>query len=792
MPDKAKEVIIKISTDASGAAAGITSVQKGLDGLANTDVTKSFKNFKKEISDSNVEFQKLEKEFGTFSKEATTAAAKTTALKAEFKSLSAEVSKVPGDKLNGLVDSAGNATGAVALLKTKIQSLVPGLAGAEGGVKSFGSQLKLLAATPLILILTGIVLVLKFIYEAFQSSVEGGKKLNQTWAGISAVGTQLKDSIFGLVRALTDAGVAAYKFIHLDFAGAAESIKSANKEATESFKQLGNAVTVTMGKFMDLEAQQQINDKARKNQAVTQSETDKLLVQSREILTDETATIKEKKIALAEVTKAETASSVERVRIAKEDLRIANEKAAGLGGEEQKKAKQELRELTISLNEAETANAATGIKLNKQRKLLGRQEVSEAKEASDKIKDISDKAEADNKAKTAQNFEFNNRLRKLNQDSVIALIKDAYAKEVQALNDKIADDNQSNLKEFHSKKISKEQYNLLQAAVDVKSNNERKELAEKHRKEVLEKEEKFQKELTDLQQKAMLDGIVDVRLKEKVQLKITYEAKLVEAGKQYKDDAKKLQIIKDAIDEEFKAENDRVDAKNKLEDDKKKFEQKTKKLDGIIAGKSPYEQKREALDSEQLLIEKAFQNKVITEESYNDKVRELATARKNVAKAEVEAKANMNHQIAAGFITLAGIAGKQSVAGKALAVAGTTIDTIQSGVSAFKGMVAAIPGPVGVALGGVAAAGAVASGYASVKQILAVKVPGSSTAGGSAISNASAPLINAQAAIAPSLTPQDVRVTNSPESSIGRSYIVAGDLDTQAKKSAFLNQLSTY
>jgi hypothetical protein len=43
--------------------------------------------------------------------------------------------------------------------------------------------------------------------------------------------------------------------------------------------------------------------------------------------------------------------------------------------------KQEIRDATIALNEAETENAQTGIKLNKQRKMLLRQEIADGKEA---------------------------------------------------------------------------------------------------------------------------------------------------------------------------------------------------------------------------------------------------------------------------------------------------------------------------------------------------------------------------------------------------------------------------
>jgi hypothetical protein len=96
------------------------------------------------------------------------------------------------------------------------------------------------------------------------------------------------------------------------------------------------------------------------------------------------------------------------------------------------------------------------------------------------------------------------------------------------------------------------------------------------------------------------------------------------------------------------------------------------------------------------------------------------------------AKEKALQSFSSGLKTLASLIGESTAAGKAAAVAATTIDTIQSGVSAFKGMVAAVPGPVGIALGAVAAAGALASGYASVKKILAVKTPGGGGGGGAA------------------------------------------------------------
>jgi len=72
---------------------------------------------------------------------------------------------------------------------------------------------------------------------------------------------------------------------------------------------------------------------------------------------------------------------------------------------------------------------------------------------------------------------------------------------------------------------------------------------------------------------------------------------------------------------------------------------------------------------------------------------------------------------------------------KKLNIAMATIDTIKGAVSAFTGMTATIPGPVGLALGAVAAAGVVASGVANVKKISSTQFdaggsPSASTSGG--------------------------------------------------------------
>ena len=304
---------------------------------------------------------------------------------------SAEISGVAASSTAAAagVTTLGNASaatgakmGTFGAIKTAIIGLVPGLKAAEGGVMGLGAQFTKLLANPIVLLIAGIVTALKFVYEAFQSNVQGGKEIAAVWEGLSAVGTQVKDATMGLVRAFGYAVQAAYKFITLDFKGAAEAMKNANGEATASYNQLAKAADgTTFSIVRNLEKQQQANNKAKKEQAVSQSFVNKLLVQSRETLTDETASMKDKKKALAEVTREETKAAAERVRIAAVDLRILQTKAKTLGGQAEIKMKQEIREATIALNEAETEGAMTGIKLNRQKKMLARQEVAENKEA---------------------------------------------------------------------------------------------------------------------------------------------------------------------------------------------------------------------------------------------------------------------------------------------------------------------------------------------------------------------------------------------------------------------------
>lgn len=634
-----------------------------------------------------------------------------------------------------------------------VSKLNPAFGGAIKGANGLLLKMWELVANPLGAILAAITVTLKFLYESFQSSVAGGKELKAVFAAVSAIGTQVKDAMFGLGRALIDVATAAYKFITLDFKGAAESMKKANKEATESYKQLGNAVDGTTAKIMyNLEKQQQANDKARKMQAVTQSETNKLLVKSRETLTDETASLKDKKKALEEVTKAETASSKEKVRIAAEDLRIAQAKAKSLGGEEEKKAKQGLRDLTVALNEAETENAMTGIKLNKQRKMLDRQALADAKEASDAQKEITkSKTEAAKKAHDDDKLLLDEKLR---QEGL----------NFQQRRDLVA---QNKL----LTKAERDKYN-------EQINKEEKKSIEEHKKAVEDLEKSY---ITRAE-----DAAANTDQK-KLDLEMSRQKKVIEStAKTEEEKAKLLDYWKSEYDRKQKELTDKTATEAAAK--------KTAELDKIIADKElSSEERLKAIDEEQILLQQQFDNKLLTEQQYNDKVKGLAKARVTIGDEEAKAKVEQLQRGAALLSNISGLLGKSTAAGKAAAVASATIDTYAAATTAFKNAQKNPISILGPAYPFIQAGLAIAGGLKNVQSILAVSTPdggggGSAPSGGGMGSGSEAPAFNV---VGQGGASQIAQTIIGQEQQPLKAFVVSGDVtSSQALSRNIINNAS--
>jgi hypothetical protein len=480
-----------------------------------------------------------------------------------------------------------------------VSKLNPALGGAIKGADGLLMKMWQLVANPVGAILAAIVVTLKFLYEAFESSVAGGKELKAAFAAVSAIGTQVKDAVFGLGRALINVTAAAYKFITLDFKGAADSMKKANKEASESYKQLGNAVDGTTAKIIyGIAKQQQANDKAKKMQAVVQSETNKLLVKSRETLTDETATLYEKKKALEEVTKAEKASSAEKVRIAKVDLDLKKREAAALGGEAQKKLKGEIRDLTIAVNEAETENAMTGIKLNKQRKMLGRQEAEDGKAAAEEAKQrLKERTEAAQQALKTQ------------QEDEKAAIDEKLK------TSKLSFEEQRKLVSSDNKLAEKDKKDFLK-----RINEEERKAIEDHKKAIVDLEGKYKTDLENLNAKT-----------DQQKLDLQKKRELDEINRITSNEQERANLLIQ-FNEKYQILQADLDTKNKEKETKAKLDKTAKDIEN---SNLDFQARYDALAEQERLIKELTG---ISEDDRNKLLEDNAKKRKDIAKSEAEFK----------------------------------------------------------------------------------------------------------------------------------------------------------
>jgi flagellar biosynthesis protein FliQ len=180
------------------------------------------------------------------------------------------------------------------------------------------------------------------------------------------------------------------------------------------------------------------------------------------------------------------------------------------------------------------------------------------------------------------------------------------------------------------------------------------------------------------------------------------------------------------------------------------------------------------------------------EKDLTDVKDENVKAREVLDKKEAESKLKMLDAVGAGASAVGDLIGKETVAGKMLAVAASTINTY----SAIAGQLAAfskVPVP-GYAIAQAIATGV--AGLAAVRNIIKVQVPsksgGGSTSGAAPSFTAStAPVINST--ILNDRGVQDVRVNGNVSTTTDKpikAYVVEKDLDSKKRQDAFIERTS--
>lgn len=165
----------------------------------------------------------------------------------------------------------------------------------------------------------------------------------------------------------------------------------------------------------------------------------------------------------------------------------------------------------------------------------------------------------------------------------------------------------------------------------------------------------------------------------------------------------------------------------------------------------------------------------------------LTKSEQDLSKAKISATLEAADAVAASLNTVAQLLGESTTAGKAAAVAGATISTFSSAVKAYESTIA-IPF-VGPVLAPINAGLAIVAGFANIKKILAVKVPGAGSSGSmpSAPSIPTAPVLPTQTST--SLDAASINgIGNAAQGGTARSYILDSDYVSSNERNSRLSR----
>lgn len=311
-------------------------------------------------------------------------------------------------------------------------------------------------------------------------------------------------------------------------------------------------------------------------------------------------------------------------------------------------------------------------------------------------------------------------IRKQTLEEELKLAQDIYERELAIEKKKLA-----------AKKITQEEYDLFVLQSEKDLAQKRAEIAIDNAKRELDAHIEANKSKLEAD-KVLSDESVNnevSRLAEIQDEKERFEKKRFEQGlineTEYQDNL--LAIQQESL-EKAKVLQDQYEEQQKADRQLRQELELQEELDRLeMEGATKYELEQERLQMQyDLDIERLAQQReegLITEQEYNNRRKALDDQLRNGLEKNQEAIAENKISLAEMTLSnIAAIAGKESAVGKAVAVAQATIDTYKAAVAAYAAGVS-VGGPVGLVLGPVSAALAVAAGLANIKKIVSTKAP---------------------------------------------------------------------
>ena len=253
------------------------------------------------------------------------------------------------------------------------------------------------------------------------------------------------------------------------------------------------------------------------------------------------------------------------------------------------------------------------------------------------------------------------------------------------------------------------------------------------------------------------------------------------AQKETREYEEKLAILRANNLSTEKLTKDHLDELKKIEDDirLKADEKKAAELEKIVNDQTAtYDARVEAINAEQALFQKQFDDKVITEEQFNDKTKALSKSRLTIGELETQAKIEQAQRGAALLSNISDLIGKDTAAGKVAAIAATTINTYAAAQTAFFNAQKNPISILGPAYPYISAGLAIAGGLKNVQSILSVPTPGAGGGGGSIPSGGGAMTAPSFNTVGSSSTNQLAQTIGSQSQTPIKSFVVASDVTT--------------
>jgi hypothetical protein len=754
-----QEVQIKITADTSGADKSVGSI-------------------KKQLREATADLLRMRDQFGETSDEAVAAAKKVANLRDEIGDAKALTDafnpdakfKAFGAALQGVAGGFAAVQGAQALFGSESEELEKTLVKVQGALALSQGLNSVLEAKDAF---KNLGAVMKTI-PIFQRAITAAQFLWNAATAANPIG-----ALVTAIVALIAAGALLIKF----FIDSSKEAKK-NEEAVKANKKALDEQTKTL----ERNAQAlETNQKYKLDLAKANGESTKAIRQLELKLIDE-------KIAFANASRETARNTFEKNKNA-----LATLKANGASDETIKKQQEvtneSLKEFGKQTKNLNDANEQKNDIIRKQNIEI----VTEQKKAADDAAKVTEENNKKSAEKAKENAEkkkqlvkdANEQIRQLEQQNYLNGIAD----EDKRAKEKLRIDKENEVRAIQAKGFNKEQEGLLLQQIDLKYQLEANKLEEEKLKKAIEDEKKRQ-EIILAQDKITNDLITQQRLnaltnefdKKQLQLSIQQQEEI---------DAQIDFLNKGEINrDEYNKRIALIDEKYRLQREQLSLDENQKELNNqlsLLAARAnnnqlAIDQRREALAQEQLLIDEAFKNNVLSEEQYNAKAKELSDARIQLDNAEAKAREDNLAKISGLLGNLADLVGKQTGVGKAFAIAQATIDTYLSATKAYQSL-SGIP-VVGPALGAVAAGAAIASGIKNVKSILAVKVPGGA-GGGGAPSGGSVPNApSVQAPIQPQLASTLINQgqVNQIGSAAARAYVVESDVSGNQERIQRINR----